>query len=392
MLNKSQKLYSDNTNHFAILANFTRSLDKSHTENNRIHLISSICLIKYDEMVLLNKFLEQDLFGDNLFVFIVAPKSNDIPTSKAVRKGNLTIIYLTIYEFLSNLGLTDKSDPLFEKVFGKSNLSHKNFDVISQKSIFIFQNQMWSNILLNFKINNVDLSGGTTPKRHILQTVNYQLVLQLLKIYGDSNIIKKMIYNSFKDPILSSSVPLNYYQNFLNNKNKIHNLKVKDIYKIPSIIKHPLIYNETELIKQNYLTYEDIIQTNLKEAIHMLIQNITNSIKKELDNYNKTYNLYHSELNSLEIQVSQIENIDSIKTKYMSNKAKKLFKEEKKKIKASDFTKELANLKNKISVLENKIDNINKKIISKQSELTQFTQNIKEYTLLELNNLQKKYI
>ena len=43
MINNTQQ---QNTNNFGILANFTRSFDNYHNENDRIHLISSICLIK----------------------------------------------------------------------------------------------------------------------------------------------------------------------------------------------------------------------------------------------------------------------------------------------------------------------------------------------------------
>lgn len=84
----------------------------------------------------------------------------------------------------------------------------------------------------------------------------------------------------------------------------------------------------------------------------MLIKDIANSIKNELEKLNKTINSYSSDIDSL------------------------LYKK--------------SNLEYEISKLNNQKSFIEEKIISKESELKQFTENSKEYTILELINLQKK--
>lgn len=315
MSNNLHRLH--NNENFAILANFARSFDCHHNDSNRIHLISSLCLIKPNEMSLVNEFLKNYSSWDDdemFYVFIISPNSNNQTNKDITYKDNLCIIQLTINELISHLGFTDKNNQIFENVFGDLNLKFKKFDVISQQSIFIFIDQMWSNILLNFKINKVDISGGSTPKRHILQTVDYQLVLHMLKIFKDRKIIKNMIYNSFSDPILSSSVPLNYYENFLNNIINIYNIKVKDIEIIPSIIKNSINNNESELFNNNYLSYVEIVTSNFRIAIEMLVMDIINSIKYDLDKLNNTKNVYSSDLNSFLFKKSSIENIDSIST------------------------------------------------------------------------------
>lgn len=76
----------------------------------------------------------------------------------------------------------------------------------------------------------------------------------------------------------------------------------------------------------------------------------------------------------------------------MSNKEKKRFKKERTQIKKLNLSSELSKLENEISDLEYRIEVINKKIIGKESELSQFIENKKEYTLLDLINLQKKYL
>lgn len=394
----SNNLYQKNNNNntrFGIIASFTRSFDSSHIETNRIHLISSICLINSNdiEMLLIKDNFNNKIFDlhENYYIFIVLPHSNENKLRK-IEKGNLLIIVLTISELIGHLGFTEKSNQLFENIFGELNLEYKDFNVISQNSLFIFLDQLWSNILLNFKINKIDVSGGSISKRHILQTVNLQLVLNLLNVFDELKIINNIIYNSFKSPILSSSIPLKYYQKFFNNLGNINNLKVKDIVNNPLIIQNLLNFNDKELFNKNNFNFEEIIINNLKLSVEMLIKDIIISFNNQLDNFNKIYDSYNNKLIMLSHDKDYIENIDKVSTKYMKNKTKKIFKKERSEIKQSNISNIIANLNNNISVLERKIEDINNLINNKQNELNQFNENNHEYTLLELNNLHTKYI
>ena len=245
---------------------------------------------------------------------------------------------------------------------------------------------MWSNVLLNFKLNKVDVSGGTISKRHILQTVDYQLVLHLLKLYDESE-IPKLIYNNLKDPILSSTIPLDFYNYMLKELNKNLNIKIKDI-NYSSIIQNTSIFEEKAVLQDN--NYEEIVRTNFKLSIEMLISDITKSIQEELLKLKDKSDKIYSELSSFEYQKYGLLNMENQSTKRMRNKEKKLFKKDRTKIKAQGLSSQINPLDVEISRLRPQYSLIKEKISSKESELNQFSKDNKEYTVLELLELQKK--
>ena len=393
MFNKSYEY--KNTNSFAIIGSFTRSLDTSHKENNRIHLISSICLIKQKEMDLIGKYL----FDYNSvqtqkisYVFILTPNLKEYLIPEVTNKDSLIIIKCSISTFLKNLLFDYKSNLFFNSVFGELNLESKDFDVICQQSVFIFLNQMWSNVVLNFKLNKVDLSGGSISKRHLLHTVDFQLVLNLIKIFGDIKNINNLIYNSFTNSILSSSIPLDLYNQILASSSDILTMKVKDVNNISFLNKNknPLIYSED--IIRYYNSYEDIVKSNFALTIEMLIADITNGIKSDLEKLNNSNNKYSLNLNSLSYDKSKIENIDNESTKYMRNKEKKRFKKERAEIKSQGVSRQLSKINYEISILNVTKENIETKLINTENFLKHFIENSKEYTILELVELQQKYL
>ena len=73
------------------------------------------------------------------------------------------------------------------------------------------------------------------------------------------------------------------------------------------------------------------------------------------------------------------------------NKDKKRFKKERAQIKSQGILNQLSQLDVQISKLNFNKENIEEKIINKKNELNQFILNNKEYTILDLLNLQKKY-
>ena len=393
MYNKSYEYKT--SNNFAIVGSFTRSFDTSHKENNRIHLISSICLIKQKEMDLIGKYLS-DYNSDQTqkisYVFILTPNLKEHLKPEVTDKDSLIIIKCSISTFLKNLLFDYKSNLFFNSVFGELNLESKDFDVICQQSVFIFLNQMWSNVVLNFKLNKVDLSGGSISKRHLLHTVDFQLVLNLIKIFGDIKNINNLIYNSFTNSILSSSIPLDLYNQILASSSDILTMKVKDVNNISFLNKNknPLIYSED--IIRYYNSYEDIVKSNFALTIEMLIADITNGIKSDLEKLNNSNNKYSLNLNSLSYDKSKIENIDNESTKYMRNKEKKRFKKERAEIKSQGVSRQLSKINYEISILNVTKENIETKLINTENFLKHFIENSKEYTILELVELQQKYL
>nr|YP_010561569.1 hypothetical protein OSR58_mgp21 [Ganoderma flexipes]UYX56940.1 hypothetical protein [Ganoderma flexipes] len=90
------------TNQFAIIGSFTRSFETSHKENNRIHLISSICLIKQKEMGFLGNYLfyYSSNYSEKIFyVFILTPNIIENIEPEIINKGSLVIIKCSIGTF-----------------------------------------------------------------------------------------------------------------------------------------------------------------------------------------------------------------------------------------------------------------------------------------------------
>jgi mRNA deadenylase 3'-5' endonuclease subunit Ccr4 len=112
MLNKSGK-YEDNN--FVIIGTFTRSFDTSHINNNRIHLISSICLIKgAEEKAVIANFLSLcELTNKDKYQFVFVLTTNvkfDYKTPSVVTIDNLVIIHCELSDLLKGLLFTDKSN------------------------------------------------------------------------------------------------------------------------------------------------------------------------------------------------------------------------------------------------------------------------------------------
>ena len=236
MLNKLKltRNYSINNriSDYAIIASFGRSFDSSHIENNRIHLISSIFLL--EDLSYLARLMED--FKRSNKIFYIFGVFSEVRELEVRDLGSLVIILCNINDIFKYIMFNKNSEGLFNNIFGDLNLDRKDFDSILQQSIFIFNNQMWSNIVLNFKLNKIDVSGGSISKRHILQTVELRFVSFLLNIL-DTTEISEAIYKNFKNPILSSYIPLDFYNIFLNTD--ILKLKSKNDI-ISNVFNNPL--------------------------------------------------------------------------------------------------------------------------------------------------------
>lgn len=205
--------------------------------------------------------------------------------------GDLEIIITTIENLISHLGLTGKNDELLSNVLGGLGSSSLNSNNVIQKSLFIFSNQMWSNILLKFKINNIDISGCSSAKRHILQTVDYQLSLFLSRAFKSHYTIQELLYNSYKDPILSSTIPIEYYKNYNlyypGLKSDLINSRAADINEIPFKINNILKIDNGLLNSAYFRYYEGIFIDNFKLTVQMLILDIEDRLTQDIEDFKK---------------------------------------------------------------------------------------------------------
>ena len=226
-------------NQFYILSCLTKSKDRPHSNDANLHLISSTVLVRDTEKVniFIDKLSEGTEFKRTMVFFIGALDSND-NGSKAREAFEINInnwnkkkytdqkikepnFYGDIYQYnhidldnFLNLISKKENNNYFYNLF---NWNDENTN-LSLKCLFIFDNISWSNIVLKFKINNIILSEGSIPNRHLLTTSDIILNYFLAIIYrGDFNEIMKISYNSYKHEkhLLSSQISLDLYNNYI---------------------------------------------------------------------------------------------------------------------------------------------------------------------------------
>ena len=83
-----------------------------------------------------------------------------------------------------------------------------NSVTLDYKLIFIFNDITWSNIVFLFKVKGVNVYGGSSNRRHLLSTVQAQLMSFLLLI-NDFSVDSDLVYRSFND-VTTSNAKIDY--------------------------------------------------------------------------------------------------------------------------------------------------------------------------------------
>jgi hypothetical protein len=228
-------------NYNIILACFARSYDASHIKNKKIHLVSSVVHSTYEididniDFEFLREKIEKGMYRSTYYIFKVFPDVDDNLSNNIKVESDyfgcvriINISFFTLIRCIENNGkLLDLSEDLTNELFGSKDSTEKDFYSILQDSVFIFYNLKWNSIVLFFKLRNIEISGGTISKRHLLDTVSSTLkeFLDLFYDYNTNFINKYIIYESFKnkDGILSSFI------NFEDKKEMDYNIEIKNI-------------------------------------------------------------------------------------------------------------------------------------------------------------------
>jgi hypothetical protein len=395
-----------NENEFIIFACFTRSYDESHIKSERIHLISSVVCSSYEydlydienEQGILRKFIDEmkcrstynivtvlsDLDNNynknkiNLFSLITDRVKDNIKSQYSAEfySGDcVRLINISLDNFLGLLDYDGKeldfNEDFLTSFFGKKDSKEKELDLIFQDSVFIFRNIPWNIIVFLFKIRGIDISGGSSPKRHMLTTVDATLkeFLDLLYNYNTNFINKNILYESFKDKnrYLSSLINLDNYNDILEFNIEIDNmlltqLKWKDIGKF--IEEFYEKKNNFNLDIYNQFKFKLYILTFKNICFYWLIENITDNCKKIIKKGQKL----EKELNKLNLDISILE-------KNLS----------------SAFNNEVKELKEKISELNNyksiNEDKIEKNWLELNEELKKIEEEIKDKSIIDLYNM-----
>lgn len=377
----------------SIFGHFTRSYDESHKQSNRIHLIGSIVLfnsiLNIDELD--NNLFRGFLSGDErIFLFIVLEKSYflerniNVYDEIAEERRNMVIIYITLEGLL---GISNSKENIIENIFGVKSLWSKNFDLIGRNSYFLFLDLYWSNILLKFKLSGIDISGGTSPKRHLLNTADGKLT-QFLNICLNFNYneVNNIIYKSFNDKnqYLSSLIPLDYYnalKQFLDGwcENKGLNVKANDI---ASSIERLVLNNDNSHFNENLIFGVN----NLLYSINHLMKIILKNENDKLEELKKKLNKLELDINQENYRLNRNENLTI--DIHMSNKDKKRLKKERTEIlKDPSINKKLKNNIDKYTINSTKLKGL---ITDKENEIKNLEISLKYKSLNDLNEIYSK--
>jgi len=146
--------------------------------------------------------------------------------------------------------------------------------------VFIFLSDAWYNIVLAFKLSNIELNGGKISNRHIMKPSDFVLgtFVNKLMISCDTELkldnINKFYSNSYKNEMLSNRIDLKLYKKYKDNeyaiKNRLYedevfgnNDKDKELNQAHSIIKAYLSYN--------YDTHCELLRKEINKKIYILL-------------------------------------------------------------------------------------------------------------------------
>lgn len=159
-------------------------------------------------------------------------KLDELNSSKEYTNSSKQTNFKLNENLLSKFSFLNKLE--FLSLFENEN--HNSID-IDYNLIFIFHNIIWSNIVGLFKINGIELYGGSGTRRHLLSTVQSNLVVFLL-------LIKKFNYNF--NYIYKSFNAIESYDKKL--KYEILHNSTEDFLKV----NHDEIFNELDTFKDEY--------------------------------------------------------------------------------------------------------------------------------------------
>lgn len=274
-------------------------------------------------------------------------------------------------------------------------------DKIYNQCLFVFNNITWSNIVLKFKINNIEISGGSSPSRHMLTTsdilLNYYLSI-LTKF--DTNYLMKIGYNSYKNEkhILSGQIPINLYKEYENKIDDIYRSNKDKIYKLIQSLSGNL-ENKEALTKfsdifygPDYTGIDEFLKSEIdskKEAINIVVNNLLISrqiIIRSMALYleNKLLKTHKDNLNAINNNHWK----DSMKldcfssTKHTPNKEKKKMKKKRREL--LDQGLDAASLKERIEGYDSNLQSIEYIISERKKDLEQQINNWKKLSFGEL--------
>jgi len=305
-----------------IIANFVRSGIRDKTD--LIVKIVYVPILNYKEMLLRLNNMNSDNQGvlgyieiKKVYVINQSFEPFNIKELLLLNKidqtklnNNIEIIQMSYTRFfleLDSFKLKENSSLNISTRTMNSNMLQ--VDLCSSKVIFIFDQIIWSNVVLLFKLCNISLSGGSITNRHKLNIHEYILISFISLIFNNNfKEITEIISQSYKEKLVTNSFVdrqdynlerINLEMMSKNNLNKnLTDVNVSDI----------LNWNGYIFVFNRFL---NIIQLQLNKIRNMEID--LNNIIQAKENLNNELNLKFKRLLIEEDQLKNRENLN-IKT------------------------------------------------------------------------------
>nr|QWO71400.1 RNA polymerase [Lyophyllum semitale] len=347
------------TNNNQILAMFTLSRETDKNNNKLKHLITSV--VKYNKKIdfaqlyeTLTHIAEISKITEPTPWNIIRISLNDIEDEdRFPSNAYFNLVDVSIDIFLNEKIYKALGEPIFYNFFKDKKLS--------SRTVYIFEDISWENIVLLLKLSDLYISGGSSSKRHLISTVQVNLIEFLLAL-ENFNIDLSIIYNSFKEDFFSkSSIDLNKYNHQKNLTDKDFNSKIYSDNKLVSEILDN--NNKIKKILSQWLKLKDLEiqqQQENKELINLVDTIERNQMKIKQDELLLLKPILVSKKNHK--KKSNLERKDII-----SNRL------EERKIKTEKLIKQLQEMKSK----KNEIDEVKKEYFSNDKDvITKFEKNL----------------
>lgn len=271
-----------------ILAMFTLAEDKNKGNTDFKHLITSV--VKYDRPILYD-ILEENLRfiseKANILkrweIFHIKSYSYEEGNDRALKDLNyiynieerqhFKLIHLNLYILLNKDLFNKYKESVWNHIFKKYEYGRDN-EKISSRTLFIFEDISWENIVLLFKLNNLHISGGSSSKRHLISPIDINLI-EFLLCANNFDIGLSNIYKSFNDDFFS--------------KGSIDLIKLKEIKSLTNADN----YKDKDIIR-NYLVNNEILNNRLKYFMELnnIYDKSLKMVGKIEDKYSKIIEIY----------------------------------------------------------------------------------------------------
>ena len=142
-------LKNNNYSNFGILATFARSFDNYHTEQNKMHLITSVCLLTgtyYDNLSIMVSDSDNGFYRNFFIMVEVYPVGTNLnynyPNVQLIEAADGYRILITIDKLF--FILNNNNNDIINTLFGDLQLKAKNNNISSphrqERVLFVFHN------------------------------------------------------------------------------------------------------------------------------------------------------------------------------------------------------------------------------------------------------------